>query len=213
MNCDFKDSADPLAARFCDPMGVAQDHSGNIIVTDYYTGRVRKVWRDGSQSGVTTIAGNGPLSASGGSSIDSDNPLDASFFTPFGIAIDGAGNILVSALHEHRVRVILVNGSVRTLAGSGPSTDLNTATTGAFIDNVRCSTRFSQPYFLAIVNVASTAWTSASGAGEGAHRPVAQNGANALIGVVADQEASIVPRLYISGLPEPGGARVVTVDI
>ena len=107
----------------------------NIIVADYWGHRIRKVWRDGSQSGVTTIAGHGPLSMSG-SSIDSDNPLEASFFAPTGVAIDGAGNILVSSHYDHRFRVIFVNGSVRTLAGSGPSIQLSKSTEGGFVDNV-----------------------------------------------------------------------------
>ena len=147
----FKDSVDPLAALFCHPIGVALDHLGNIIVADHYTGRVRKVWRDGSQSGVTTIAGKGPLGASGGRSTDSNSPLEASLFTPFGVAIDGAGNTLVSAIYEHRVRMILVNGSVRTLAGSGPFADLSAATAGTFVDNVPLlQARFSQPHLLTI---------------------------------------------------------------
>ena len=147
----FEDSADPLDARFYHPVGVAQDHSGNIIVADHYTGRFRKVWRDGSQSGVTTIAGNGPLGTDGGSSIDSDNPFEASFFTPFGVAIDGAGNIVVSVHREHRVRMIFANGSVRTLAGSGPSIGLSLSTLGGFIDNVPLlQARFNQPTFLTI---------------------------------------------------------------
>ena len=119
----FEDSADPLTARFCNPLGVAPDRFGNIIVADYWGNRIRKVWRDETQSGVTTIAGHGPLGMSG-SSIDSDNPLETSFFAPTGVAIDGAGNILVSAHYGNRVRIIHVNGSVRTLAGSGPSADL-----------------------------------------------------------------------------------------
>ena len=133
-NCDFKDSADPLSARFCLPVGEALDRFGNIIVADHRGNRIRKLWRDGTQSGVTTIAGHGPLGTTG-SSIDSDDPLGASFFSPVGAAIDAAGNILVSARYEHRVRIILVNGSVRTLAGSGPSTDLNTSTRGGFANN------------------------------------------------------------------------------
>ena len=151
--CDFVvDSIDPLAARFCHPMGVAQDHSGNIIVADQFSNRVRKVWRDGSQSGVTTIAGSGPVGGGGGRSINSDNSSEASFFTPIGVAVDGAGNILVSAYYEHRVRIIFVNGSVRTLAGSGPSTDLNTATEGAFTtdDAPLLQARFAHPAFLTI---------------------------------------------------------------
>ena len=81
MQCDSADNVDPLAARFCHPVGVARDRFGNIIVTDYFGNRIRKVWCNGFQSGVTTIAGNGPTGTSGGNSIDSDNPLAASFFS------------------------------------------------------------------------------------------------------------------------------------
>ena len=146
MNCDFVDSADPLAARFCHPTGVACDHNGNIIVADEVGNRVRRVWRDGSQSGVTTIAGKGPVGKSGGSSANSDNPLEASLFMPISVAIDGAGNILVTCVFEHRIRIIYVNGSVRTLAGSGPSSDLSADTPSGFLDNVPLlQARFSRP--------------------------------------------------------------------
>ena len=51
LNCGWQDNADPMTARFCHPEGVAQDKLGNIIVADHAAGRVRRVWRDGSQSG------------------------------------------------------------------------------------------------------------------------------------------------------------------
>ena len=149
--CVSEDNAHPLAARFCHPLGVAQDFDGNIIVAEWAAGRVRRVWRDDSRSGVTTIAGSGPIGLSGGSSIDSDNPFQASIFEPVGVAIDGAGNILVSTYGEHRVRSILINGSVRTLAGSGPSSSLTVNTPGSFVDNVPLrQARFFNPYYLAI---------------------------------------------------------------
>ena len=151
MNCASRDSADALAAHFCHPKGMAQDSFGNIIVAEWAAGRVRRVWRDGSQSGVTTIAGSGPIGVSGGSSIDGDNPSEASIFMPVGVAVDGASNILVSADTEHRVRIIFVNGSVRTVAGSGPSTGLSETTTGTFVDNVPLrQARFYRPHYLAI---------------------------------------------------------------
>ena len=151
MNCASEDNADPLAARFCHPLGVAQDGFGNIIVAEHAAGRVRKVWRDGSHSGVTTVAGSGPIGLSGGSSIDSDNPFQASIFSPSGVAIEGSSNILVTALGEHRVRIIFVNGSVRTLAGTGPSRDLSGSTPGGFLDNVPLrQARFNHPHFFAI---------------------------------------------------------------
>ena len=138
MDCHSADNISPLAASFCHPMGVAPDRFGNIIVAEFLGGRVRKVWRDGSQSGVTTVAGRAPVGTSGGSSVDSDTPADASLFTPVGIVVDGGDNILVSCSCEHRIRIILVNGSVRTLAGSGPSNDLATTgeSNGGFVDNV-----------------------------------------------------------------------------
>ena len=146
MNCASTDNVDPLAAGFCHPVGIAPDRFGNIIVADFSGNRVRKLWRDGTQSGVTTIAGHGPTGTNGGISMDSNNPLEASFFSPIGVAIDGAGNILVSTNHEHRVRIILVNGSVLTIAGAGPSTGLNTNTPGAFVDNVPLlQARFFRP--------------------------------------------------------------------
>ena len=152
MQCNSADSADPLAACFCHPECAVQDYQGNIIVAELYGNRIRKVWRDGSHSGVTTIAGRGPCSNSDGSSTDSDIPAEASFFTPVGLAIDGVGDILVSATCEHRVRIIFVNGSVRTLAGSGPSTGhFNANSPGAFLDNVPLlQARFNSPHFLAM---------------------------------------------------------------
>ena len=113
MNCEVQDSADPLSARFCHPAAVAQDRFGNFIVTDCWGHRVRKLWRDGSSKGVSTIAGQGTRSPVG-KSVDSDNPLEASFFTPLGLGIDGRGNIIVGGFFEHRVRIILSNG-LRTL--------------------------------------------------------------------------------------------------
>ena len=149
--CESTDNVDPLAARMCHPTGVAQDRFGNIIVAEFLGNRVRKVWRDGSHSGVTTVAGHGPIGNNRGSSTDSDTPSEASFFMPIGVVIDGAGNILISALYEHRIRMILVNGSVRTLAGSGPSSDLSISNLGAFVDEVPLlQSRFNNPYGMLI---------------------------------------------------------------
>ena len=148
--CASEDNVDPLAARFCSPLGVAQDRFGNIIVTENSAGRLRKVWRDSSQSGVTTVAGNGPIGTDGtGSSIDSDNPFEAAIFMPVGVAIDGADSIVVST--RHWIRIIFVNASVRTLAGSGPSSNLSWTTPGDFVDNVPLrQARFNRPGYFAI---------------------------------------------------------------
>ena len=153
-NCASQDNVDALAARFCHPLGVAQDGFGNIIAAEIHAilgNRVRRVWRDGSQRGVTTVAGSGPVEINSGRVFDSDSPLEASIFTPVGVGIDGANNILVSTYSEHRVRMILVNGSVRTLAGSGYSSGLSETTTGDFQDNVPLrEARFYRPHYFVI---------------------------------------------------------------
>ena len=149
MECGYVDGADPLVARFCHPIGVAVDSFGNIIVAELFGNRIRKVWRDSSHSGVATVAGRGTVGQTG-SWFDSNNPLEASFFSPLGVAIDGADNILVSTYWEHRVRIILVNGSVRTLAGGGP-TDVSTSTAGGFVDNVPLpQSRFYGPQLITL---------------------------------------------------------------
>ena len=151
LNCASQDSGDPLAARFCHPIGVAQDRFGNIIVAETFGGRVRKVWRDGSHSGVTTVAGSGPIGVSGGSSVDSDDPSKACLFTPIGVALDNAGNIIVSTVYEHRFRIIFVNGSVRTLAGSGPSAGLTSTSPGGLADNIALNrARFNRPHYFVV---------------------------------------------------------------
>ena len=100
---------------------------------------------------MTTVAGRGPTGTSSGSVIDHDIPSKASFFSPICPAIDGSGNVLVSSLYEHRLRIILLNGSVRTLAGSGPTTGLSPTTPGEFVDNVPLlQARFNGPHFFVI---------------------------------------------------------------
>ena len=134
----FRDSFDPLDAVFSHPFGVALDGSDNIIVADMYGNRIRKVWRDGTRSGVSTIAGCGPVSDQSGFSWDDENPLQAKFFTPSNIAFDPDGNLVISSALEHRLRILFVNGSVRTLSGLGPYT-VSKSTTGSFTDLVPLS--------------------------------------------------------------------------
>ena len=134
----FRDSFDPLDAAFSHPVGVALDGSDNIIVADMYGNRIRKVWRDGTRSGVSTIAGCGPVSDQSGFSWDDENPLQAKFFTPSNVAFDPDGNLVISSALEHRLRILFVNGSVRTLSGLGP-TSISKSTTGSFADLVPLS--------------------------------------------------------------------------
>lgn len=99
----------PLAdARFRNPNGLASDDDGNLFVADSSNHAIRKISADGM---VTTLAGNGEAGSSDGTG------SGARFVYPYGVTVDGAGNVYVT--EGNRVRMITPEGTVMTLAGSG----------------------------------------------------------------------------------------------
>ena len=97
-----------LSATFNTPSGVTVDRHGNVYVADSGNHCIRKISVNGS---VTTIAGSKQPGMQ-------DGGTRAAFYGPAGLAVDGAGNILVADYCNHRVRKIDKRGTVTTLAGS-----------------------------------------------------------------------------------------------
>jgi sugar lactone lactonase YvrE len=97
------------AAVFQGPFGVAVDAYGNVYVADSFNHRIRKVTPAGI---VSTVAGSGVYGFADGDGIA------AQFYSPRGVAVDGAGNIYVADAINHRIRKISPAGIVTTLAGS-----------------------------------------------------------------------------------------------
>jgi hypothetical protein len=97
------------AARFSRPIGVAVDGAGNVYVADSGNNTIRKITSAGV---VTTLAGTAGVtgSANGGGAA-------ASFNSPQGAAVDGAGNIYVTDAFNSSIRKITSAGVVTTLAG------------------------------------------------------------------------------------------------
>lgn len=114
------------SATFSDPIDMAIDGSGNLFVVDLKSNKIRKVTPSGN---VTTIAGNGNRGAANGSA------LQASFYSPDGIAVDNTGNLFIGDFGNYLVREISSNGTVSTIAGTGkigtPSVD-GTGTSASF---------------------------------------------------------------------------------
>jgi hypothetical protein len=77
------------------PRGLAVDSDGNVYVADTWNATIRKVTTAGV---VTTLGG---LAGSGGSADGTGR--DARFGGPFGIAVDGEGNVYV-ADHNNTIR-------------------------------------------------------------------------------------------------------------
>ena len=96
------------------PYDVALDGSGNVYFTDYANHRVRKVTV--STGIMTTIAGTGSSGYNG----DGIVATSAQLTNPFGIALDGPGNVYFTDYANRRVRKVTVStGFITTVAGTG----------------------------------------------------------------------------------------------
>ncbi len=126
------------AARFGFIRGMAIDSAGNIFVTDSNSA-IRKVTSGGV---VTTLAGSNPALGPTPGFVDGAS-LAARFATPWGMAIDGAGNLFVADTFNNAIRRITPAGQVTTLAGGGPAA-------AGYLDATGAAARFNLPDTLSI---------------------------------------------------------------
>ncbi len=101
------------AAILSKPSGIVADAVGNIYFSDQTNHRIRKIDPAGV---ITTVAGTGSTAFNG----DNIAATNASLHLPIGLALDAAGNILVSDVGHHRIRKIdKTSGNISTIAGTG----------------------------------------------------------------------------------------------
>jgi len=101
-------------------------------VADSFNHRIRKILPDGT---VSTLAGLGTAGYANGAGVT------AQFNNPSGVAVDSAGTVYVADTNNNRIRKVLPDGMVSTLAGSG---------TLGFADGVAATAQFNFPNGIAV---------------------------------------------------------------
>lgn len=84
------------------PYGIAMTPQGHVLITDSDHHLIRK-W-DAKKKEMTLVAGNGQSTWAG----DGGPASDSSLSFPFGVAVDGLGNIAIADTFNHRIRYIPV---------------------------------------------------------------------------------------------------------
>jgi hypothetical protein len=106
------DGGQATNAEFSGPVGIAFDASGNLYIADRNNNRIRIVNPSGI---INTFAGNGTAGYTG----NGGQANAAEFNGPFGLDIDGTGNLYISDLYNNVVRIINPSGIINTIAGNG----------------------------------------------------------------------------------------------
>ena len=100
------------SARFNGPYAVAVDGAGNVYVTDFFNATIRKIDISGT---VSTLAGT-----AGEMGFTDSTGFLARFNQPYGLAVDGSGNVFVADTYNRAIRKVTPGGAVTTL--NGPQT-------------------------------------------------------------------------------------------
>ena len=114
------DGGPATAANLNGVSGVVVDKSGNVYITDWSDGNVRKVASDGTITRIAGMAGIAGLVPTGLAPTDGDGgpATNARLTQPRLLAMDAAGNLYVGE-SAARVRKISLDGTITTVAGNG----------------------------------------------------------------------------------------------
>ncbi len=91
----------PTQAMLTAPLGITIDRSGNVFLSEATTNRVYEV--SVSTGNISIVAGNGNIGFSG----DGGPAAQAALDHPYGLALDGSGNLLIADSVNNRIRAIL----------------------------------------------------------------------------------------------------------
>ena len=108
------DGGPAIGATFQNPITIVLDTSRNLFIADPGSNRIRKIDAAGF---ISTFAGNGLAGFSG----DGNDALNASFDSPYGVAVTPVGDVFVADTGNSRIRKVSASGLVTTVAGGGSS--------------------------------------------------------------------------------------------
>ncbi len=94
------------------PFGLATDTAGSLFIVDMCQQNVRQVTTDGN---IHTFAGTGVSGYSG----DGGPATGAALSSPFGVAVDGAGDVFIADNSNNVIRRVSPGGTIDTFAGNG----------------------------------------------------------------------------------------------
>jgi sugar lactone lactonase YvrE len=123
------------SARFNGPSGLAVTRDGLVVVAEAWGNRIRVIGRDPAHT-VTTLAGSSTPGSYDGAG------TAATFRSPLGVAVDGAGAVYVADSDNHRIRRI----------DPGTAHQVSTLNGGAegFADGPLVGARFRRPTAVAL---------------------------------------------------------------
>jgi uncharacterized protein (TIGR03437 family) len=110
------DNGPATLAQLNYPSAVAVDPVGNLYIADTQNQRIRKV----SGGVITTVAGNGSTCCveNMGNIGDNGPATSAPLNSPFGVAVDAAGNLYIADTRNLRIRKVS-GGVITTVVGNG----------------------------------------------------------------------------------------------
>jgi len=121
------------SAEVTHPAGVVVDSAGNLYIADEGNNRVRKV--TAGTGIISTMAGNGStgtVTCTGytDSAGDGCAATSGEIYNPYGVAVDGTGNLYIADSEDYRIRKVTATANPLTFAsmGAGASSAAQTVT-------------------------------------------------------------------------------------
>jgi hypothetical protein len=108
---DAGDGGPATSASLNAPYGIAAMPGGGYVVSEIKGHRIRRVAPDGT---ISTLAGN--VQGFGG---DGGPATAASLSSPFGVAAQADGGVLIADFGNQRIRRVAPDGTISTVAGNG----------------------------------------------------------------------------------------------